>query len=129
MVHNHPKRTPTQDYKVSMKRNPRETNQENPHHVSEADRVRQASRQRSSKDESDPTVLMMSTLTDTGKGMTRHQGSQEQSGMSSSSQVSSHPGCALLTICNEQKPRTGDKHQAGRIGDLGRACAVDKTEG
>lgn len=61
--------------------------------------------------------------------MAGHQGSQEQSGMSSSSQGSGHLGCALLMICNEQKPRTGNNRQAGRSGDLERACAVDKTEG
>lgn len=61
--------------------------------------------------------------------MAGHQGSQEQSGMSSSSQGSGLLGCALLMICNEQKPRTGNNRQAGRSGDLERACAVDKTEG
>lgn len=68
----------------------------------------------------DPTVLMMFTLTDTGKGRWPGTRGAKNRGMSSSLQVSSHLGCALLIIRNEQRPRTGHKHQVGRTGDLGR---------
>lgn len=134
MVHNNPKRTPIQDYKVSMRQNPSEitrriTIRQLSIAVSEADRITQASRQKGSKDALGPTVLMMLTFTDTGKGRWPGTKGAKNRAISSSSQVSGHLGSALLIIHNEQKPRTGHKHHVGRIGDLGRVCAVDKTEG